>query len=119
MSELIPEQLAERLPQPAGYKILCAVPEIEKSYGSGIIKADTTIHAEEITTVVLCVLRMGPEAYKDTNKFPVGPWCKEGDFVVCRGYSGTRIKIDGRPYVLINDDMVEATIEDPRGVTRA
>lgn len=108
-----------RLPVPAGYKILCAVPEIDKTYKSGLLKADSTVYAEEVTTVVLYVLKLGTEAYKDTNKFPVGPWCKEGDFVICRGYSGTRVKIDGQPFVLINDDMVEATIEDPRGVTRA
>lgn len=112
-------QKADRLPKPAGYKILCAVPEIDKTYASGLLKADTTVHAEEVTTVTLFVLRMGPEAYKDPAKFPNGPWCKEGDFVMCRAYSGTRIKIDDVPYVLINDDMVEATIEDPRGVRRA
>lgn len=115
----VPEQVLNRLPQPRGYKILCAYPEIDKSYGSGLIKADTTIHAEEVTSVVLAVLAVGPEAYKDPTKFPDGPWCEVGDFVICRSYSGTRIKIDGKPYVLINDDMVEATIEDPRGVTRA
>jgi co-chaperonin GroES (HSP10) len=119
MEDLIPEALQSQLPQPVGYKLLCAIPEIDRTYKSGLIKADTTIHAEEITSVVLCVLRMGPEAYKDANKFPTGAWCKEGDFVICRSYSGTRIKIHGKPYVLINDDMVEGTIDDPRGVTRA
>lgn len=119
MTQPTAEELQQQLPQPVGYKLLCAYPEIERTYKSGLIKADTTIHAEEVTSVVLYVLRVGPEAYKDANKFPNGPWAKEGDFVICRSYSGTRIKIHGKPYVLINDDMVEGTIEDPRGVTRA
>lgn len=114
-----PELTESQLPDPVGYKILCAYPEVDRAYKSGLLKADTTVHAEEVTSVVLYVLKVGPDAYKDTIKFPFGPWCKEGDFIVCRSYSGTRVKIHGKPYVLINDDMVEATVEDPRGITRA
>jgi len=117
MKDLEPN--ASQLPDPVGYKLLCAYPEVERAYKSGLLKADTTVHAEEVTSVVLFVLKVGPEAYKDQNKFPVGPWCKKGDFVLCRSYSGTRVKIHGKPYVLINDDMVEAVVEDPRGITRA
>jgi co-chaperonin GroES (HSP10) len=108
-----------QLPNPVGYKLLCALPEIEETYGSGIVKASTTINAETITSVVMYVVKVGPDAYKDPHKFPYGPWAKEGDFIVCRAYSGTRVKLHGKPYVLINDDMVEATVEDPRGLTRA
>lgn len=113
------ETQAGQLPDPVGYKILCAIPDIDRAYKSGLLKADTTVHAEEVTCMVLFALKLGPDAYKDPHKFPHGPWCKEGDFVVCRGYSGTRVKIHGKTYVLINDDMVEATVEDPRGITRA
>lgn len=119
MTDETQEQVADRLPKPQGYKILCALPELEKTYKSGLLKADSTIYAEEVTSMVLYVLRVGPEAYKDPTKFPDGPWCKEGDFIVARSYSGTRMKIDGEMYVLINDDMVEATVEDPRGIKRA
>lgn len=113
------ERSAKQLPQPTGYKMLVALPEIEETYESGLLKADATMHAEEITTVVAFVLEMGPDCYKDTSKFPTGPWCKKGDFVILRAYSGTRIKVHGKEFRLINDDSVEAVVEDPRGITRA
>lgn len=111
---------AKQLPDPSGYKILCAVPEVEETFGdSGIVKASTTTSTEELTTAVLFVLKIGPDAYKDKTKFPTGPHCKVGDFVLVRPYSGTRVKIHGREFRLINDDSVEAVVEDPRGITRA
>jgi co-chaperonin GroES (HSP10) len=110
---------ATQLPKPQGYKLLCALPEVEDKYESGIYKPDTTIRAEEHSTVVLFVIKAGDMAYKDADKFPTGPWCKEGDFVVTRAYAGTRLKIHGREFRLINDDMVEAVVEDPRGISRA
>lgn len=112
-------QKATQLPQPAGYKILCALPEVEDKYENGILKADSTVKVEEHSTTVLFVIKMGPQAYADMDKFPTGPWCKEGDFIIARAYSGTRFKIHGREFRLINDDMVEAVVEDPRGITRA
>ncbi len=113
------EQRGTQLPEPQGYRILCAVPEVEETFESGIIKADTTRVVEEHSTVVLFVLKMGPLAYKDEARFPTGPWCKEGDFVITRAYSGTRIKIHGREFRIINDDTVEAVVQDPRGIKRA
>jgi co-chaperonin GroES (HSP10) len=74
---------------------------------------------EEHATTVLFVLRVGPDAYKDPTKFPAGAWCKEGDFVLVRTYSGTRFKIFGKEFRLINDDQVDAVVQDPRGLTRA
>ena len=62
---------------------------------------------------------MGPDCYKDYAKFPTGPWCSEGDWVVMRAYSGTRINIHGKEFRLINDDTVEAVVNDPRGIQRA
>jgi co-chaperonin GroES (HSP10) len=73
---------------------------------------------EEHATTVLFVMKVGPDAYKDTNKFPTGPWCKAGDFVLVRTYSGTRFKIFGKEFRLINDDQVDAVVQDPRGITR-
>jgi co-chaperonin GroES (HSP10) len=113
-----PEEKASQLPKPSGYRILCAIPDIEKEYESGIIKADTTIQAEETLTTVLFVVSLGPDCYKDKTRFPSGPWCKEGDFVLTRPYAGSRLVIHGREFRLINDDSVEAIAEDPRGIKR-
>tara|TARA_R110000822_G_scaffold92140_8_gene212117 strand:- start:1417 stop:1746 length:330 start_codon:yes stop_codon:yes gene_type:complete len=108
------------LPTPQGWKILCAVPEVQETYGeSAIIKADSYIKQEEHATTVLFVVAVGPDAYKDTTKFPSGPWCKAGDFVLVRTYSGTRVKIHGKEFRTINDDQVECTVADPRGISRA
>lgn len=112
------EEKASQLPKPSGYRILCAIPDIEKEYESGIIKADTTIQAEETLTTVLFVVALGPDCYQDTTRFPSGPWCKQGDFIITRPYSGSRLVIHGKEFRLINDDSVEAVVEDPRGIKR-
>lgn len=110
---------AKLLPEPKGFRILCAVPQVEEEFDGGIIKADDTKRVEEQTTVVLFVVKMGDLAYKDKERFPTGPWCKEGDFVLTRPYSGTRVVIHGREFRIINDDTVEAVVQDPRGIRRA
>lgn len=110
---------AKLLPEPKGFRILCAVPHVEEEFEGGIIKADDTKRVEEQTTVVLFVVKLGSLAYKDAERFPTGPWCKEGDFVLTRPYSGTRVIIHGREFRIINDDTVEAVVEDPRGIRRA
>jgi len=114
-----PEQKAKQLPDPKGYRLLCVVPDAEDAYESGIIKADTARHYEEVLTPTLFVVKLGPDAYKDETRFPSGPSCKEGDFVIVRPNSGTRLKIHGQEFRIINDDSVEAVVEDPRGITRA
>jgi co-chaperonin GroES (HSP10) len=110
---------AKLLPEPKGFRILCAVPHVEEEFEGGIIKADDTKRVEEQTTVVLFVVKLGNLAYKDAERFPTGAWCKEGDFVLTRPYSGTRVVIHGREFRIINDDTVEAVVEDPRGIRRA
>ena len=117
-SEATAEEKARQLPRPSGYHILCAIPEIEKEYDSGIVKADQTIHQEEVLTTVLFVVDLGPDCYKDPNKFPSGPWCKKGDFVLVRPNSGSRLVIHGREFRMIIDDTVEGTVDDPRGIKR-
>jgi co-chaperonin GroES (HSP10) len=112
------EQKAQALPDPKGWRILCALVEAGDKYDSGLVKADQTVKIEEITSPVLFVVKMGPDAYNDTDKFSDGPWCAVGDFVITRPYTGTRIMIHGKEFRLINDDQVEATVEDPRGITR-
>jgi co-chaperonin GroES (HSP10) len=113
------EEKAKQLPDPSGYRILCAIPEVEQEYESGIIKADTTINYEEKLATVLFVVSLGPDCYLDKTRFPTGPWCKKGDFVIVRPNSGTRLLIHGREFRLINDDSVESVVQDPRGIKRA
>ena len=113
------ERKAKQLPEPSGYRILCAVPDVEEKTEGGLYKADITKQFEELTTPVLFVLKLGPDCYKDEKRFPSGPWCKEGDFIVTRPMAGSRIKIHGREFRMINDDAVEGVVEDPRGITRA
>lgn len=111
---------ATQLPKPQGWKILCAVPEVEDRFsGTDLLKPESVTKIEEHSTTVLFVLAVGPDAYRDEKRFPGGPWCKEGDFVLVRAYSGTRFKIHGREFRLLNDDQVEAVVEDPRGYSRA
>jgi len=114
------EQKATQLPEPTGWKLLCVVPDVSDTFeNSAIVKADTFMKSEEHATTVLFVLKVGPDAYKDAAKFPSGPWCKQGDFVLVRTYSGTRFKIYGKEFRLLNDDQIDAVVEDPRGITRA
>mgnify|MGYP003111736760 CR=1 FL=1 len=110
---------ASQLPEPKGYKILIALPEVEEATEGGIIKSVKSQHEEAISTVVGWVMSMGPDSYSDYSRFPNGPYCSVGDWVVFRAFSGTRIKIHGREFRLINDDTVEAVVEDPRGIERA
>ena len=113
---------ATALPTPVGHKLLCIVPEVsDKIDGTDLdlVRDMASMRQEEHATTVLFVLRVGPDAYKDTAKFPNGAWCKEGDFVLVRTYSGTRFKIFGKEFRLINDDQVDAVVLDPRGLTRA
>jgi co-chaperonin GroES (HSP10) len=111
---------AKQLPAPSGYRILCAIPEAEKEYegGLGLVKADETMRNEEILTTVLFVVDLGPDCYKDPTRFPTGPWCKKGDFVLVRPHAGTRLLIHDREFRIINDDSVEGVVEDPRGIKR-
>ena len=113
------EDKARQLPKPSGYRILCAIPEVEAEYESGLIKADATINYEEKLATVLFVVDLGPDCYQDKTRFPNGPWCEKGDFVIVRPNAGTRLLIHGREFRLINDDSVESVVEDPRGNKRA
>jgi co-chaperonin GroES (HSP10) len=112
------DEKASQLPRPAGYKMLCAIPEVEKEFESGIIKPEDLIRREETLTTVLFVVKQGPDCYKDKEKFPSGPWCKEGDFVLVRPHAGSRLMIHGREFRIIYDDNVEGTVDDPRGISR-
>ena len=116
------EEKAKQLPDPKTFHLLCVVPEAMEEYADseiGLVKSSGEIWKEEMLTPVLFVVKVGPDAYKDPTRFPSGPSCKGGDFVIVRPNSGTRLKIHGREFRIINDDSVEAVVEDPRGITRA
>lgn len=113
------EELSAKLPEPSGYRLLIAIPELDKKTTGGVYIPDERRGAEETASIIGYVIKAGPDAYKDEGKFPSGAWCEEGDFIIFRSYSGTRFKVAGREFRLINDDTVEAVVEDPRGYSRA
>ena len=112
-------EVASKIPAPSGYKLLIKPLEVQEKTESGIYMPDKLKSAEQTASVIGFVVKVGPDAYGDTDKFPHGPYCKEGDFVIFRSYSGTRFKIDKEEFRLINDDTVEAVVDDPRGYARA
>lgn len=118
MSLPVPVPEGADMPQPAGYRILIAIAKKEEKIGS-IITPEQWRKAEETASIVGCVIAMGPTAYMDEDKFPTGPWCAVGDWVIFRSYSGTRLRIGEQEFRLINDDTVEAVVEDPRTIDRA
>lgn len=113
------DQFEDKLPQPVGYRVLIALPAIDDTFASGLLKADVTKHQEAILSMVGLVLDMGAQAYADKDRFPTGPWCKPGDYVMFRSNSGTRFKFNGVEYRLLNDDSIEAVVADPRAISRA
>jgi co-chaperonin GroES (HSP10) len=113
------EEKAKQVPDPATFHLLCMLPKAEDEYSeTGILKSATAMHHEELLSSVLFVAKIGPDAFKDEKRFPSGPSCKVGDFVIVRPNTGTRMKIHGTEWRLINDDSVEAVVEDPRGIQR-
>lgn len=115
----VDDGIVAKLPEPKGYRILILIPEISEKTEGGVILPDERRSGEETASIIGFVIKLGPEAYSDPNRFPSGPWCKEGDFVIFRSYSGTRFKVKGKEFRLINDDTVEAVVDDPRGYSRA
>jgi|TARA_B100001094_G_C18112949_1_gene762303 co-chaperonin GroES (HSP10) len=118
--KLTDNELEQQLPRPVGYRVLIALPEIEKTYGNtSVLKTDKEVHHDYIMSIMGLVVDMGDGAYGDKERFPDGAWCKQGDFVMFRANSGTRFKVAGKEYRLLNDDSIEAVVTDPRGITRA
>ncbi len=114
-----PQLTEQQIPKPTGFRILVAIPEIKETTEGGIIKPDSVLKSEEVSTMVVQVVDMGPDAYQDKERFPNGPYCQIGAFVLIRAYSGTRFKIHEREFFrVINDDSVEAVVEDPTGYSR-
>jgi|TARA_B100001094_G_C18166940_1_gene792690 co-chaperonin GroES (HSP10) len=112
------DDLHAKLPEPTGYRLLIALPEIDEKTQGGVIMPDGLVKDESTASIIGFVIKSGPDAYSDKERFPNGAWCKEGDFVIFRSYSGTRFKVSGKEFRLINDDTVEGVVDDPRGYTR-
>jgi co-chaperonin GroES (HSP10) len=115
----VSDEVKAKLPEPKGYKILIAIPEVAKTTQGGVFIPEERRAGEETASIIGYVLKLGAECYADDKKFPHGPYCQEGDFIIFRSYSGTRFKVNGQEFRLINDDTVEAVVEDPRGYSRA
>ena len=115
VSDIQNQEKAKQLPEPTGYHILVGLPEVDEKTSGGILKTVETARGEEVSSIVGFVIKLGSECYLDEKRFPNGP---EGDFIIMRPYSGTRMMIHGKEFRLINDDTVEAVVEDPRGVAR-
>lgn len=114
-----PIEKARQVPDPATYHILCMLPKAEEEFSeTGILKSAKAMHYEELLSPVLFVAKIGPDAFKDKKRFPSGASCKIGDFIITRPNTGTRMKIHGTEWRLINDDSVEAVVQDPRGIQR-
>ena len=115
----VDQKVAIKIPEPSGFKLLIKPLEVKEKTDTGVYMPDSLKSAEQTASVIGFVVKAGPDAYIDKDKFPNGPYCQEGDFVIFRSYSGTRFKIDKQEFRLINDDTVEAVVDDPRGYTRA
>lgn len=114
--EEISDEMLAQLPEPTGYRIMILPFKIKEKTKGGIVIADSAREREQVATVVGLVLKLGPDAYKDYDKYPNGSWCGEGDWVVFGRYAGARIPIEGGEIRLLNDDEVLATIEDPESI---
>ena len=113
------EELETQIPKPVGYRILVALPNIEETFEGGIAKANSTKYEEYVLSIIGAVIDMGEQAYADKDRFPLGPWCKKGDYVMFRANTGTRFKVGTQEYRLMNDDSIEAVVADPRAISRA
>ena len=110
-------ELAQNLPTPRGYKLMLAIAGAETKRG-GVYLPEAHVDKETTATILGVVVSMGDLAYNDDKKFPTGPWCKVGDFVMFHPYSGTRFAVKGQEFRFLNDDMVLAVIEDPSELER-
>ena len=114
------EEFEAQLPTPVGYRVLIAMPVVEEAFeGTELLKSVTTKHQEQVMSIIGLVVDMGEQAYSDPDRFPNGPWCEQGDYVMFRANTGTRFTIEGSEYRLMNDDSIEAVVADPRGIQRA
>jgi len=110
--------VSKPLPIPRGYRILVRMPEPEDTYNGVIVKASTTKQHDSVLSMTGEVISMGEGAYQDPDRFPYGPWCAVGDYVIFRANTGTRFKVGDTEYRLMNDDSIEAVVSDPSVIQR-
>jgi|TARA_X000001388_G_scaffold52259_1_gene37948 co-chaperonin GroES (HSP10) len=114
------EQLEEMLPLPVGYRVLIALPQVKETFDdTDLVKSSQTLHEEHVMSIIGLVVDIGSQAYADKDRFPTGAWCKVGDYVMFRANSGTRFKVADTEYRLMNDDSIEAVVQNPYGISRA
>tara|TARA_R100000935_G_scaffold46521_1_gene69955 strand:+ start:1792 stop:2310 length:519 start_codon:yes stop_codon:yes gene_type:complete len=114
--ELIGETLLDRMPNPTGWRLLILPYQGRQKTAGGIFLPTDTIEKNQVSTQVGYVLKVGPLAYKDTTKFPSGPWCEEKQWVMFARYAGSRFQIDGGEVRILNDDEILSTILDPEDI---
>jgi chaperonin GroES len=105
-----------KLPKPTGWRLLVLPFKMKEKTKGGVILAENTLERQQVASQVGLVMAMGPQCYKDKERYPEGPWCKEKDWVMFARYAGSRIKIDGGEMRLLNDDEVLATIDSPEDI---
>ena len=109
------KDVEDQLPEPVGYRILVLPFKQKEKTKGGLILADETVERSQVASTCGLVLSMGPHCY-DKERYPEGPWCKKGDWIIFARYAGSRIKIDGGEIRLLNDDEVLATVENPEDI---
>jgi chaperonin GroES len=110
------EKEEPKLPKPTGWRLLVLPFKMKETTKGGLVLAETTLEKQQVASQVGLVMAMGPQCYKDKERYPEGPWCKEKDWVMFARYAGSRIKIDGGEMRLLNDDEVLATIDSPEDI---
>ena len=110
------KQDSEKLPQPTGWRMLVLPFKMKEKTKGGVILAEDTLERQQVASQVGLVMAMGPQCYKDKERYPEGPWCKEKDWIMFARYAGSRIKIEGGEMRLLNDDEVLATIDSPEDI---
>ena len=109
----------EKVPTPVGWRMVLFPLKLDSKTKSGLYLTDDTVEQSQVSTNICKVLKVGPEAYKDKEKFPSGPWCKEGDWVLITRDAGSRVRIEDGELRIINDDAIIATVKDPRDILPA
>ena len=110
------DSIVDELPDPSGYRLLVLPFTPKEKTKGGILIAQETLDKLRIAVNCGYVLKLGPLAYEDKDKFSSGPWCKKGDWVIFARYAGSRLPIEGGEVRILNDDEVLGTIKDPESV---
>ena len=105
-----------KLPKPTGWRLLVLPFKMKEKTKGGVILAEDTLERQQVASQVGLVLAMGPQCYKDKERYPEGPWCKVNDWVMFARYAGSRVKIEGGEIRMLNDDEVLATIYSPEDI---